>query len=85
MVQGRVGSEVGGEVYVCTYRYLSPVLNIYRQLTIFLYINNCTVIIAAVYDVRMYVRVSAVARPRIEGADTCDWTDAGEGIRSHGA
>jgi len=28
------------------------------------------------------VRVSTVARPRIEGADTCDWT---KGIRSHGA
>jgi len=41
--------------------------------------------IAAVYVVRVYVRVSTVARPRIEGADTCDWTNAGEAIRSHGA
>ena len=42
--------------------------------------------IAAVYDVRVYVRVLTVARPRIERADTCDWTNAGEGIiRSHGA
>ena len=41
--------------------------------------------IAAVYDGRVFVRVSIVARPRIEGADTCDWTDAGEEIRSHGA
>ena len=54
--------------------------NIYRQLTVFLCIRYCIVNIAAVYDVRVYVRVSTVARPRIEGAGTCDWTDAGEGI-----
>ena len=33
----------------------------------------------------VYVRVFIVAIPRVEGADTCDWTDAAEGIRSHGA